>query len=101
MLENLVARRIKQQLTPFHNLFSEIVLNISLIFGKFVKLKSFLYQLQFSIHPGLTRVRSIRFHLFEIKRVLVYNNFLTYGFVCTLLFKKNAYADKKVFKKKG
>jgi len=26
------------------------------------------------IHPGLTRVRSIRFLLFEIKRMLVYNS---------------------------
>jgi len=56
-----------------------------------------------TVHPGLTRVRSIRSHLFEIKRVLVYNSTI---FKLTDLFIlyfsiQNVYADKKIFKKKG
>ena len=48
-------------------------------------------------YPGLTRVRSIRFLLFEIKRVLVYNSKIL---KLTDLFILDVYADKKVFKKK-
>ena len=33
-----------------------------------------MYNLSYFAHPGLTRLRSIRFLLFEIKRVLVYNS---------------------------
>ena len=53
-------------------------------------------------HPALTRVSSIRFLLFEIKRVLVYNStilYLTHFFVL-YFFLQNAYADKKVFENK-
>ena len=50
-------------------------------------------------HPGLTRVSSIRFLLFEIKRVLVYNSTilkLTDLFIL-FFFIQNAYDDKIVF----
>ena len=53
-------------------------------------------------HPGLTRVSSIRFLLFEIKRAFVFNStifYLTDMFII-YFFLQNAYADKKVFKKK-
>jgi len=54
-------------------------------------------------HLELTRERSIRFLLFENKRVFVYNStvlrltdlFILYFFIL------NVYADKKVFKIKG
>ena len=54
-------------------------------------------------HPGLTRVRSIRVLLFEIRHVLVSYSTI---FKLTILFNlyfliHNVYADKKVFKKKG
>ena len=45
----------------------------------------------FISHPGLTRVSSIRFLLFEIKRE---DLFMLYFFL------QNVYADKKAFKKK-
>ena len=55
--------------------------------------------MKYHSHPELTRVRSIWFLLFEIKRVLVYNLtilkpidlFILYFFI------QNVYADKKVF----
>ena len=40
-------------------------------------------------HPGLTRVRSIRFLLFEIKFGLWGNNLLIYGFAVLYFFIKN------------
>ena len=54
------------------------------------------------MHPRLTRVRSIRFLLFEIKRVLVYNSTIFKLTVLFILyfFIHNVYADKKVFEKK-
>ena len=53
-------------------------------------------------HPGLTRVSSIRFLLFEIKRVFVYNSTIFYltDLFILYFFLQNAYADKKVFLKK-
>ena len=42
-------------------------------------------------HPRLTRVRRIRFHLFEIKRMLVYNSFILYFFIQNLYADKNKY----------
>jgi len=55
------------------------------------------------VHTGLTRVSSIRFLLFEIKRVLVYNSIIIYftDLFVLYFFIQNAYADKKVFKSKG
>ena len=52
-------------------------------------------------HPGVTRVRSIRFLLFEIKRVLVYNStsFKLTDLFILYFFIQNVYANKKVFKK--
>ena len=53
--------------------------------------------------PGLTRVGSIPFLLFEIKRVfLVYNSTIFYvtDFFILYFFLQNKYADKKVFMKK-
>ena len=51
-------------------------------------------------HTGLARVSSIRFLLFEIKRVLVFNSIIIY-FTDLFIFNQNAYANKKVFSKKG
>jgi len=51
-------------------------------------------------HTGLTRVSSIRFLLFEIKRILVFNSIIIY-FTNLFIFIQNVYANKKVFKKKG
>ena len=50
-------------------------------------------------HPGLTRVRSIQFHLFEIKRVLAYNStiFTLTDLFILYFFIQSLYADKKVF----
>ena len=58
-------------------------------------------------HPELTRVRSIRFLLFEIKRVLVYtstlfkhswrDNLLIYGFVVPHFFIQNMYMPLKKY----
>ena len=52
-------------------------------------------------HTGLTRVSSIRFLLFEIKRVLVFNSIIIYftDLFILYLFIQNAYANKKVLKK--
>ena len=52
--------------------------------------------------PGLTRVSSIWFLLFEIKRVLVYNStiFKLTDLFIFFFFIQSAYADKKVFMKK-
>ena len=54
-------------------------------------------------HPELTRVRSIRFLLFEIKRILVYNSiiFKLKDMFILYFFIRNVYTDKKVGKKKG
>ena len=54
-------------------------------------------------HPGLTRVSSIRFLLFEIKRVLVLNSIIIYftDLFIFYMYIQNACANKKVFKKKG
>jgi len=54
-------------------------------------------------HTGLTRVSSIRFLLFEIKRVLVFNSIIIYftDLFILYIFIQNAYADKKVFNKKA
>ena len=57
----------------------------------------------FLLHPELSRERSIRFLLFEIKRVFVYISTifkLTELFILNL-FIPNVYANKKLFKKKG
>ena len=58
-------------------------------------------------HPELTRVRRIRFLLYEIKRVLVYNskifkhswrdNLLIYGFVVPYFFIQNMYMPLKKY----
>ena len=55
------------------------------------------------LHTGLTRVSSIRFLLYEIKRVLVFNSIIIHftDLFILYIFIQNAYADKKVFKKKG
>ena len=54
-------------------------------------------------HTGLTRVSSIRFLLFEIKRILVFNSIIIYftDLFMFYIFIQNAYANKKVFNKKG
>ena len=59
--------------------------------------------LSMRIHTGLTRVSSIRFLLFEIKRVLVFNSIIIYftDLFILYIFIQNAFANKKVFKKKG
>ena len=51
-------------------------------------------------HPGLTRVNSIRFLLFEIKRVLVFNSriFQLRDLFMLFFFIQNVHSDKKVFK---
>ena len=58
------------------------------------------YQLSMSTqHPRLSRVKSIRFHLLEIKRVLVlyFNNLLPYGFIYTILFPSKCICQQIVF----
>ena len=54
-------------------------------------------------HTGLTRVSSIQFLIFEIKRVLVYNSIIIYftDLFMLYIFIQNAYVNKKVLKKKG
>ena len=53
-------------------------------------------------HPGLTRVRSIWFLLFKIKRVLVYNStiFKLTDLFILYFFIQNVYANKKYIEKK-
>ena len=53
----------------------------------------------YKYHPGLTRVSSIRFLLFEIKRVLVYNSTTFYltDLFNLYFFIQNAYGEKKAF----
>ena len=65
-------------------------------------LKSFFFNSNI-IHPKLTRVRSIWFLLFKLKRVLVYNStlFNLTDLYILYFFIQNIYADKKVLKKKG
>ena len=55
------------------------------------------------LHPGLTRVSSILFLLFEIKRVLVYNSTIIYFTDLFILyfFIQNAYTNKKYLRKKA
>ena len=55
----------------------------------------------FVAHPELTRVRSIWFLLFEIKRVLVYNSTLSKlsDLYILYFFLQNVYVNKKLFKK--
>ena len=57
----------------------------------------------YNVHPGLIRVSIIRFLLFEIKRVLVYNSTIFYftDLFILCIFIQNAYADKKLLKEKG
>ena len=54
-------------------------------------------------HTGLTRVSSIRFLLFEIKRVMVFNSIIIYftDLFILYIFIQNAYASNKAFEKKG
>ena len=54
-------------------------------------------------HPELTRERSIRFLIFEIKRVLVYNPtlFKLTDLFIFYFFVQNVYANKKLYQKKG
>ena len=56
----------------------------------------------FTIHPGLTTVRSIRFLLFEIKRVLVYSLtiFKLTGFLFLLFHSTCICRQKKCFRKR-
>ena len=73
-----------------------IYLSVYLSFSIYLTLDLSVY------HTGLTRVSSIRFLLFEIKRVLVFNSiiiFFTDLFVL-YIFIQNAYVNKKVCKKK-
>ena len=51
-------------------------------------------------HAGLTRVSSIRFLLFEIKRILVFNSIIIYFTDLFILYIFIQNADIKVFKKK-
>jgi len=66
-----------------------------------------LFQVNFRLkgthHLELTRERSIRFLLFEIKSVFVYNStvFKLTDFFILYFFIQNVYANKKVEKKKG
>ena len=62
------------------------------------------YSLLLPSHPGLlTRVSSIRFHLFEIKLVLVYNStpFYLTDLYFLYFFIQNAYGDKKYLRRKA
>ena len=54
-------------------------------------------------HTRLTRVSSIRFLLFEIKRFLVYNSIIIYltDLFILYIFIQNAYAKKKDLRKKA
>ena len=54
-------------------------------------------------HTGLTRVSSIRFLLFEIKRVLVFNSIIFYFTDLFIIYNfiQNAYANKQVLEKKA
>ena len=55
------------------------------------------------VHTELTRVSSIRFLEYEIKRVFIFNSIIIYftDLFILFIFIQNAYANKKVFKKKG
>jgi len=67
--------------------------------------KLFVIKCSFSakVHPELTRERSIRFLLFEIKRVFVYIStiFKLTDLFILYFFIQNVYANKKIFKIKG
>ena len=54
-------------------------------------------------HTGLTRVSSVRFLIFEIKSVLVFDPIIIYftDLFMLYIFIQNAYANKKVFNKKS
>ena len=56
-----------------------------------------------TIHPGLTRVRSIQLLLFEIKRVLIYSSTILKltDLIILYFFIYNVYDDKKVLKRKA
>ena len=54
-----------------------------------------------SLEPRHTGLTSIRFLLFEIKRVLVFNSIIIYFTDLFILHIQNAYPNKNVFKKKG
>ena len=59
-----------------------------------------LHKAGLTAHPQLTRERSIRFHLFEIKRVFVYNStvFSLTDLFILYFFIQNVYANNKYFK---
>ena len=69
----------------------------------FIYLSYFIYLPIYLSHTGLTRVSSIRFLLFEIKRVLVFKSIIIYftNLFILYIFIQNAYANKKVFEKKA
>ena len=62
-----------------------------------------MYAFYIKPHPELTRERRIRFLLFEIKRVFVYNStvFRLTDLFILYFFVQSVYANKKVFEIKG
>ena len=68
-----------------------------------LKVQGIMNRRKLKLHPGLTRVRSIRFLLFEIKRILVYNSTIFYltDLSIQYFFIQNAYADKKYPRQKA
>ena len=57
----------------------------------------------FLSHPGLTRVRGVRFLRFKVSHMCfdLLNNLQTYGFVCLILIIWKVYVDKKIYQKQG
>ena len=73
---------------------------------RFKKFRTVVSEVSFFVgnpHPGLTRERSIRSLLFEIKCVFVYNSliFKLTDLLILYFFIQNVYANKKVFCNKG
>ena len=68
-----------------------------------LKVQGIMNRRKMKLYPRLTRVRSIRFLLFEIKHILVYNS--TIFFLIDLSFQyffiQNAYDDKKYPRQKA
>jgi len=85
-------------------LFNIILFNINLVMFNIIQ---FMFNIilfnNFPVHPELTRERSIRFLLFEIKCVFVYIStiFKLTDLFILYFFIKNVYANKKIFERKG
>ena len=68
-----------------------------------LKVQGIMNRRKMKLYPRLTRVRSIRFLLFEIKHILVYNSTIFYltDLSFQYFFIQNAYADKKYPRQKA